>query len=370
MWRALVEEGTILNIHLGSSGQLAVTAPDAPIDVMITLQPMNICMAAADLVWSRVFKEFPDLQRRALRGRHRLDPVLPRPARPHLRHAPRVDRPGLRRPPAVRRVPRALPHVLHRRPDRARAPRRHRHRQHLLGAGLPALRLVVAERARGARDGRRALRRARRRARTRSRTRTRCAGTASTRSRTGRASSAPSARCAPRLPVTTCRSTRWTRAGTRTRRRSRSRRWRRRRRPDSFEDRAAAHPYTAPMPEPTSPSPRELRRRQHQQLSRRADPRRGRSGVRTEGIPRRDREGDRGRGGVLRRRRVQLLHGQGRPLRPDLPASGIRVHARHARRARRNRAHPGSCCTAWPTSRCSSSATTPTSAGSTCTRRA
>jgi predicted TIM-barrel fold metal-dependent hydrolase len=29
---------------------------------MITLQPMNICMAAADLVWSRVFKEFPTLK--------------------------------------------------------------------------------------------------------------------------------------------------------------------------------------------------------------------------------------------------------------------------------------------------------------------
>jgi predicted TIM-barrel fold metal-dependent hydrolase len=62
MWRALVEEGTVLNVHLGSSGQLAVTAPDAPIDVMITLQPMNICMAAADLVWSRVFKEYRDLR--------------------------------------------------------------------------------------------------------------------------------------------------------------------------------------------------------------------------------------------------------------------------------------------------------------------
>jgi predicted TIM-barrel fold metal-dependent hydrolase len=31
-------------------------------DVMITLQPMNICMAAADLVWSRVFKEYPTLK--------------------------------------------------------------------------------------------------------------------------------------------------------------------------------------------------------------------------------------------------------------------------------------------------------------------
>ena len=57
----------------------------------------------------------PGAAGRALRGRHRLDPVLPRPPRPHLRHAPRVDRPGLRRPHAVRRVPRAHPHVLHRR---------------------------------------------------------------------------------------------------------------------------------------------------------------------------------------------------------------------------------------------------------------
>ncbi len=62
MWQALVDEGTILNIHLGSSGRLAVTAPDAPIDVMMTLQPMNICMAAADLVLSRVFKKYPDLK--------------------------------------------------------------------------------------------------------------------------------------------------------------------------------------------------------------------------------------------------------------------------------------------------------------------
>ena len=62
MFRALVDEGMILNIHLGSSGKLAVTAPDAPMDVMITLQPMNICMAAADLVWSRVFKEYPTLK--------------------------------------------------------------------------------------------------------------------------------------------------------------------------------------------------------------------------------------------------------------------------------------------------------------------
>ena len=52
----------VLSIHLGSSGKLAVTAADAPVDVMITLQPMNICQAAADLVWSRVPKQFPDIK--------------------------------------------------------------------------------------------------------------------------------------------------------------------------------------------------------------------------------------------------------------------------------------------------------------------
>ncbi|MFI5044721.1 MAG: amidohydrolase family protein [Acidimicrobiales bacterium] len=62
LWTALSDEGTVLSIHLGSSGKLAITAPDAPMDVMITLQPMNICQAAADLLWSRVIKNFPDLK--------------------------------------------------------------------------------------------------------------------------------------------------------------------------------------------------------------------------------------------------------------------------------------------------------------------
>jgi predicted TIM-barrel fold metal-dependent hydrolase len=62
LWRALCDEGVVLSIHLGSSGQLTFTAPDAPVDVMITLQPMNICSAAADLLWSRVVKVFPDIR--------------------------------------------------------------------------------------------------------------------------------------------------------------------------------------------------------------------------------------------------------------------------------------------------------------------
>ena len=45
----------------------------------------------------------PHAQDRAQRGRHRLDPLLPRPARPHLRHAPPVDGSGLRWAAARRR---------------------------------------------------------------------------------------------------------------------------------------------------------------------------------------------------------------------------------------------------------------------------
>jgi hypothetical protein len=49
-------------MHIGSSSQLTITSPDAPMDVMITLQPMNIVQAAADLVWSKTLRNYPDLK--------------------------------------------------------------------------------------------------------------------------------------------------------------------------------------------------------------------------------------------------------------------------------------------------------------------
>jgi predicted TIM-barrel fold metal-dependent hydrolase len=62
LWEALVETETVMNVHIGSSGRLAITAPDAPMDVMITLQPMNIVQAAADLLWSAPIKKYPTLK--------------------------------------------------------------------------------------------------------------------------------------------------------------------------------------------------------------------------------------------------------------------------------------------------------------------
>jgi predicted TIM-barrel fold metal-dependent hydrolase len=61
-WTACSDEGDVVCMHIGSSSQLVVTAPDAPIDVLITLTPMNIVQAAADLVWSPVLRKYRDLR--------------------------------------------------------------------------------------------------------------------------------------------------------------------------------------------------------------------------------------------------------------------------------------------------------------------
>jgi len=62
LWRACCDEGVVVCLHIGSSSQLVITSVEAPINVMITLQPMNIVQAAADVLWSRVLQDFPDLR--------------------------------------------------------------------------------------------------------------------------------------------------------------------------------------------------------------------------------------------------------------------------------------------------------------------
>ena len=67
-------------------------APGAPIDVMITLTPLNTMQAATDLCGRPVLRKFPNLQFALSRGRHRLDPVLARAARLRVPAAPLLDR--------------------------------------------------------------------------------------------------------------------------------------------------------------------------------------------------------------------------------------------------------------------------------------
>ena len=62
VWRACSDEGVVLLMHIGSSSQTVVTSVDAPIDCLITLTPINIVQAAADLVWSPVLRKFPDIK--------------------------------------------------------------------------------------------------------------------------------------------------------------------------------------------------------------------------------------------------------------------------------------------------------------------
>jgi predicted TIM-barrel fold metal-dependent hydrolase len=61
-WTACSDEGTIVCMHIGSSSTLVITSVEAPIDVLISLQPVNIIQAAADLLWSPVLRKFPALQ--------------------------------------------------------------------------------------------------------------------------------------------------------------------------------------------------------------------------------------------------------------------------------------------------------------------
>jgi predicted TIM-barrel fold metal-dependent hydrolase len=61
-WKACCDEDVVVCLHIGSSSQLVITAPDAPIDCLITLTPMNIVQAAADLIWSNIFRKFAPLK--------------------------------------------------------------------------------------------------------------------------------------------------------------------------------------------------------------------------------------------------------------------------------------------------------------------
>lgn len=58
-WEACEETQTVVCMHIGSSSKFIVTSEDAPFSVVNTLSGLNLMQAAADLIWSPVFRRFP-----------------------------------------------------------------------------------------------------------------------------------------------------------------------------------------------------------------------------------------------------------------------------------------------------------------------
>lgn len=62
VFRAATETGQPLTIHFGTSGTAPVTAPDAPMAVMVALFGTHSMKSAVDLMFSPVFHNHPDLK--------------------------------------------------------------------------------------------------------------------------------------------------------------------------------------------------------------------------------------------------------------------------------------------------------------------
>ena len=135
LWEALCDTDTVMNVHIGSSGRLAITAPDAPMDVMITLQPMNIVQAAADLLWSKPIKKYPDLKVALSEGGTGWIPYfLERADRTYEMHSTWTGQ-DFKGRAALGGVSGALLDLLHLRSGGGQAAQYDRDRQHLLGGG-------------------------------------------------------------------------------------------------------------------------------------------------------------------------------------------------------------------------------------------
>ncbi len=159
-WAACADEGTVVCMHLGSSSQILMTSVEAPIDVMISLQPINMVQAAADLVWSPILRKYKDLHFALSEGGIGWIPyALERIDYVYQHHHKWTGQDfGDQLPSQVFKD--RVHHLLHRRRLRRGQPRLPEHRQHHVGVRLPALGLDVAPVARGAHEvSRRGVRR-------------------------------------------------------------------------------------------------------------------------------------------------------------------------------------------------------------------
>ena len=61
-WAACQENEVVVCLHLGSNSKQSFTALDAPMTVGITGAGISLFSCASDLVWSPIFKHFPDIK--------------------------------------------------------------------------------------------------------------------------------------------------------------------------------------------------------------------------------------------------------------------------------------------------------------------
>jgi predicted TIM-barrel fold metal-dependent hydrolase len=61
-WAVCQENEIVLCIHLGSNSKMEFTSPDAPMNVHITGAGISLFSCASDLLWSPIFKKFPDIR--------------------------------------------------------------------------------------------------------------------------------------------------------------------------------------------------------------------------------------------------------------------------------------------------------------------
>lgn len=61
-WRACDDLGMVVCLHIGSSSAVKLPSTEAPFTTMMNLQPTAVMDTAADLLWSRVIREFPNIR--------------------------------------------------------------------------------------------------------------------------------------------------------------------------------------------------------------------------------------------------------------------------------------------------------------------
>jgi predicted TIM-barrel fold metal-dependent hydrolase len=61
-WKACDEVGAVICLHIGSSSGVKLPSIEAPFTTMMNLQPTAVMDTAADLLWSRVIREFPNIR--------------------------------------------------------------------------------------------------------------------------------------------------------------------------------------------------------------------------------------------------------------------------------------------------------------------